>query len=285
MGRKIYGHTLEDDSKTKDVNVTEFDNGVGSVNITVDYPTMSIWNGDEVVVGGFNESIGTDWEDLSNIDADNTYLTCTSVTTVSVSSSSVADSHDEYGAATSGGARVVRLHYLNADWDATTADAYMSGVSSVEIATDVLRVNKLEVVKVGVSGSSAGNIVAASGTTVYLKIDECCNESYGGYYYVPDGKNLIITDAFCYPLLGNAFSLEFVYKVEEPKVVGATTNYIENYKWAGSYKSGSSMNMAPNMNLPLLVNGRCRIRVRAKSSEAIGSAIGYFKGYLVDEKA
>lgn len=285
MGHKIFGHDKEDTSKTRDVETTDFDDFYGLMNVNVDYPTMSIWNGDEVVVGGINDTIGTEWEDISTFDADNNYPTQTGVVTIYVSSTAVGDKYPWTAIATSGGARTVRLHYLNADWDATTADANMSGQKVVTVATDVHRVNKIEIVDVGASGEAAGDIFAGITGTPYLKIDVSTNESYCGYYYVPDGKNLVITDASCYPRVDNGQSLEFAYKIQEPKVVGATTNYLEVYKWAGSYMNSGAYSMAPNMNSPILVKDRCRIRIRARADAASGKAIGYFKGYLVDEKA
>ena len=278
---RIFGYKRSGTStSTADVQAGDFDN-YWALNI-VDTPLAAkkAWESNDVAVGGINDSIGTSWEDLSNVDADNSYLTQTGVATIYVSSSAIGD---DYYAATSGGARIVRLHYLDTSWDEQTADAYMSGLSDVEIASDVMRVNKLEVVSVGDSGSAAGNITAHSGGTTYLQIDEETNESYGGYYYVPDGKNLVITDAMCYPRLDNATDLEFAYRIEEPKVVGATTNYIENYEWAGSYITSGSTNAPSSVITPIIVRDRCRIRVRARAT-GTGKAIGYFKGYLIYKK-
>jgi len=269
----------------KDVQVKGYDNYYGLDTISTPIAYQKIWDDDEVVVGGLNDTIGTDWEDISTFDADNNYLTQTGVTTVFISSTAVGDCYNEYPGNVSGGARIVRLYYLDSNWNAKTADVYMSGINAVTAATDVNRLNKIEVVDVGASGEAAGDIYVASGGTKYLKIEQACNESYNGYYYVPDGKNLVITDAFCYPRDTNLTSLEFVYKIQEPRLVGSTTNYLEYYKWAGSYISSTATTMAPNMGSPILVKDRCRIRMRAKARTGTGSAIGYFKGYLVDEKS
>ncbi len=90
----------------------------------------------------------------------------------------------------------------------------------------------------------------------------------------------------CYPRLDNNNNLEFVYRVQEPKVVGSDTNYIENFEWAGVYKYSGSTNTPSTVITPIIVKDKCRIRIRAKADTgAEGKAIGYFKGYLVDEKA
>lgn len=249
----------------------------------VGYDSVSAWNDNSVEIAGVNESIGTSFEDLSNFDADNSYLTQTGTETLYVSSSSSGDTYNGYNHA-SGGARIVRLHYLDSNWDETTADAYMSGVSSIEIASDVKRVNKLEVISAGDSGTAIGDIIVASGGTSYLKIDADSNESYNGYYYVPDGKNLIITDTMFYPMLDNGSNLEFIYKIEEPKLEGTTTHYIENNTWVGSYLVSGDTSIQTTFNTPIIVKDRCRVRLNSKS-DGTGKAIGYIRGYLVEEKS
>ena len=263
--------------------VRDFDNFYGLDSINTPLSHQKIWNSEEVVVGGLNDAIGTDWEDISTLDTDNIYLGGNGISGLCISSTSTGDSYQEY-LSVSGGARIVRLYYLDVNWNPQTVDINMSGTATTPIGTDILVPNKLEVVSVGISGEAAGDIYLASGGKKYLKIEQYCNESYNGYYYVPSGKNLMITDASCYPRADNKSSLEFVYKVQEPRVVGSTTNYIEYYKWAGSYKASSSIAMSPNMISPLLVNQKCRIRMRAMADAGSGKAIGYLKGYLVDKK-
>ena len=284
MGRKIYAYEHDDSNTSKDITFHDYDDLAGFDIIDVPIEHQKIWDGKEVVVGGMNDTIGTDWEDISTFDADNNYLTATTVAGLAISSTAAGDCYNTYVGQVSGGARTVRVHYLDVDWNAQTLDVNMSGTKMVPLGTDILRANKIEVVAVGISGEAAGDIVLASSGTKYLKIEQSCNESYNGFYYVPDGKNLVITDASCYPQVSNEVSLEFVYKVQEPRVVGADTNYLEYYKWAGSFISGSSISMAPNMNSPLLVKDRCRVRMRTKADAASGKAIGWIKGYLVNEK-
>lgn len=237
-----------------------------------------------IEVGGINDDIGTSWEDLSNFDQDNNYLSATMG--LLISSTALGDHYCYPEISASGGARVVRVEYLDSNWDAQTVDVNMSGQNQVFIADDIYRLQGAEVVYAGASGASAGNIFIGSGGTSYLKIDAETNEAYGGFYYVPDGKNLIITDAFCYPRFDNQASIEFAYRLEKPYTVDGTTRYTEQYVWAGSYISGTNgtTNMAPNMSTPIIVKDRCRIRIRAKAGSAGNSkAIGYFKGYLIDE--
>ena len=287
MGVKLFGLVSSNAGMGgwRDVQVKDYDNYYGLDIIDTPIAHQKIWNDEEVVVGGINDAIGTSWEDISTFDADNSYLGTNGISSMCISSSAAGDCHNTYVGQVSGGARVVRLHYLDANWNAQTQDVYMSGTKTVQLSTKILVPNKIEVVSVGSSGGAAGDIVLAISGLQYLKIDQDTNESYNGYYYVPDGKELIITDAFCYPRVDNNSSLEFVYRIQEPKTVGSSTNYIENYRWAGSFASGSSINMAPNMGSPMLINDRCRIRMRVKSQSGSGKAIGYFKGYLVEEKS
>jgi len=246
--------------------------------------------GSLIEVGGINDDIGTSYEDLSNFDQDNTYLTTNMG--LMVSSTAVGDRYNVWGSgslseACSGGARVVRVEYLDSSWNPHTVDVYMSGQMPRFISDDIYKLQNAKVVYAGVSGAAAGNIYVASGGIKYLKIDTETNESYGGFYYVPNGKNLIITDAFCYPRLDNQASIEFAYRTEVPYEVDGTTRYTEQYIWAGSYTSGTNgtINMAPNMNTPIVIRDRCRIRMRARAgTNGDSKAIGYFKGYLIEEK-
>ena len=110
------------------------------------------------------------------------------------------------------------------------------------------------------------------------------------FYYVPNNNTFIVTDAFCYPRQDNVPSIEFAYRIQKPYTVDGTVRYVEQYSWAGSYLSGSvkagDTAMAPNMETPFAVFDRCRIRIRAQAGGAgTGKAIGYFKGYLTDEKS
>jgi hypothetical protein len=287
LGTKIYGLISSNAGLGgwQDVCVKGYDNYYGLESITTPLSYQKIWNGEEVVVGGLNEAIGTDWEDISTFDADNSYLGGNAVSGLTLSSNAVGDCYNTYAGKVSGGARVVRVYYLDANWDAQTLDVNMSGQVPVKLGTDILIPNRIEVVDVGASGEAAGDVVLSMSGTQYLKIEQACNESYNGFYYVPNNKNLIVTDAFCYPRSDNDESLEFVYKIQEPRTVGGSTNYLEYYKWAGSFITGASTAMAPNMNSPVLVKEKCRIRMRAKSQAGTGKAIGYFKGYLVDEKS
>jgi hypothetical protein len=292
MGVKIFGYKKSGTStNTADVSVRDFDNfwGLDTLNIPITH--QKVWEGSAVSVGGINDSIGSDYEDLSNYDADNNYLS--GIRTLYISGSAVGDSYNLYASETSGGARIIRVNYLDSNWEEKSVDVYPSGLVSSQIPTsDFYRLNNMEVVSVGVSGTAAGNICLVSFlenvVTKYLVIDQDTNESYGGYYYVPAGKNLIITDAGCYPRLDSHASLEFAFKIEEPKIVGSTTNYIENYAWAGSYvssNSNSSYNMPTHLVTPMIVKEKCRVRMRVKSDGSdVAKAIGYFKGYLVEEQ-
>lgn len=248
------------------------------------------WEGASIEIGGVNDSIGTVYEDLSNFDQDNNYLSTTMG--LMISSTAQGDRYNLWGSgstaiAQSGGARVVRVEYLDSNWNPKTVDVYMSGQQPRLIASDIYRLQNMKVVYAGTSGAAAGDIYVGSANTQYLKIDVDTAESYGGFYYVPDGKNLVITDAYCYPRLDNGAAIEFAYRAEQPYNVDGTTRYVEQYIWAGSYTSGSNgtMNMGPNLNTPILVKDRCRIKMRARAGTAgTAKAIGYFKGYLVDKK-
>jgi len=295
MGTKIFGLVSSNAGMGHwyDVQVKDFDDFYGLDSISTPIATQKAWKSSRdytdiaVEIGGVNDDIGTDWEDLTNFDQDNNYLGGNAVSGLTISSNAVGDRYNAWGSGTtdiahSGGARQVRVYYLDTNWDAQTQDVYVSGLKPVPLTTDILIPNKIEVISVGNSGAAAGDIVLAMSGTRYLKIDKECNESFGGYYYVPDDKWLIITDAYCYPRCDIGDSLEFAYRVQEYKDTG---EYIEKYRWAGSYRSGGSVNMAPNMNMPLVVGDRCRVRMRVKSAYGDNAkAIGYLRGYLTEEK-
>jgi hypothetical protein len=97
------------------------------------------------------------------------------------------------------GARTVRVHYLDADYEPQTEDVTLNGVTAVAtVADDILRVNRLEVLTVGSEGDPAGaiDIRALADTPIYEQIPAGVNESRGAKYTVPAGFVLVVTDLF-----------------------------------------------------------------------------------------
>lgn len=98
------------------------------------------------------------------------------------------------------GARTVRVHYLDDAYLPQVEDVTLNGLTAVAtVATNILRVNRLEVLTVGSEADPAGaiSIRALADTPVYEQIPAGVNESRGAKYTVPSGYNLVVTDLVC----------------------------------------------------------------------------------------
>jgi hypothetical protein len=97
------------------------------------------------------------------------------------------------------GARAVRIHYINSAWVYQTEDIVLNGTTPVPtVATDIRRVNWLEVLTVGSEGKPAGaiSIRHLSDSPVYETIPAGADASRGLKYCVPAGYRLVLTDLY-----------------------------------------------------------------------------------------
>jgi len=148
---------------------------------------------------GFNDLVGTDWEDIHPNGGDINWLQ--TATKVEVLSSDAADT------STGLGVRSVELHGLSATGEDQDEIIAMNGTTAVESALTYIRVNKLHNETVGTyGGSHQGDItcrVTGGGDTLSLmtgiegnvdtSVQYGSGEAGNGYWSVPLGKVLYIT--------------------------------------------------------------------------------------------
>jgi hypothetical protein len=101
-------------------------------------------------------------------------------------------------AAAGTGARTVRITYLDANSVQTTVDATLNGLTAVSVGTGFTYIQWMEVLSVGSTGISQGDIAltstngAATVATTFEIIKAQGNRSLSGRYKVPLGKTAYI---------------------------------------------------------------------------------------------
>ena len=157
---------------------------------------------------GFNDAVGTSWEDIHPNGGDINWLTTAGK--VEVLSSDAADT------AAGLGVRSVEIHGLSATGADQDEIIATNGVTAVISTLDYIRVNKMHSETCGTyGGSHQGNItcrVSVAGATVSLMTGEegavdtavvyGSGEAGNGYYSVPLGKVMYITRLQVIPNFG-----------------------------------------------------------------------------------
>jgi len=287
MGTKIFGYVRDDNTKTKDVPVECYDDWHGLLVINEDYDSHQVWHGKDITIIGQNINIGTSWEDCSNFNADNNYLTQSTVITsgLKISSNHIGDDY-EAGI----GAYVVRFDYLDGDYNSQHRYLQLDGITPVEASypsSNVLRICDLHIIRTSsTSICNTGDIVIASGGTQYMKITSGQCENRSGYYYVPSGKSLMITDQFATPIFGCDHAMGFKIGMEESHDYVGTTYYHEHKRPIGhTVDTYTVMSPSQLIEMPYMVGQKCRVRLRTKSATAGGSGLVMLRGYLVDKQS
>lgn len=142
---------------------------------------------------GSNSATSTSWE-VINLNG-SVSLPTSPETSCYVSSSSTSDT----SAGT--GARTVRITYMvDANCVEITEDITMNGQSSVNLANDVFRVNKIEVLTVGSSDYNLGNIYVGNGinssgvpSNVLRALETEFSKDHDSHITVPANKTCYIT--------------------------------------------------------------------------------------------
>jgi len=276
---EITGYDREDESSMRGVETCDFDDYYGLLTIDVPYSAHMRWHRNRKMVEGQNYLIGSTIEDISNFNQNNNYAEpLTAIGGFKISSTSSLDT-DPSGS----GINAVRISYLDANWNEATCDVALSGTKQVTVPNSMLRVNKLEAVRVSTSACRAvGNITLASGGTPYLRISAGETKSYGGYYYVPTGQVFIITDWNCYPLKGSTADFSFELVKETKKTYNGKTYTSERSRHIGDTVATYTVFNIPPISMPHMVEGCCRVRIRGQSQAGGGSGGAWLRGYLVD---
>jgi hypothetical protein len=285
MSTRLFGYRRSGTSTTtSDVIVTDYDDGWGIDSISTPVAFQKTWFGDDITIFGENKSIGTSYEDCSCMNSDNTYMCGILSSGLMVSSNNTADQM------ISGGIHAICVEYLDSNWNQRKATVELSGQKPVYIG-DMFRPQRMYAVKVGLSGTAIGSIVLASSNNQYLKIPSNKNVSQNGYYYVANGKELMVTDSFASPIFGCKDAMEFKLVKEEPRDFNGTTYYVETESPMGTtVETYTVMNLPLPIVMPYSVKEKCRIRLRVVSAPVtagagLGSGQAYIRGYLVDKRS
>jgi hypothetical protein len=278
LGGRLYGFKRSSSSdSTADVLVEDFDNTWGLETRAVPVAYQKRWNKEYLTIYGENHNIGTTIEDCSDFDGDNNYMVGTAISSTRISSTNVGDTYR------SGGAQIVALDYLDINWNKQTTYVPMSGNKSIG-AVNIFRPMGLYIIKAGKSGVACGKITLTDRLRPLLKICQGNTISRAGYSYIPTGKNYLITDTYCSNLLGNAAVMDFYLLREEPYTYSGATNYIEVTRPLGNGVA-TYANLSRPLNMPYLVDEKCRVRTRILANPGTGSGQIVLRGILVDKKS
>lgn len=135
-------------------------------------------NVDAINKFGYNESVGSSYEVVSDLGSAH-YPT--SAATVSIVSASTADT------AAGTGARTVEIQGLDGNYEELTEVVTMNGTAAVSTTASFIRVFRMRVVTAGSGETNAGNITATIGSNV-ARILAGQGQTLMAIYTVPKGK-------------------------------------------------------------------------------------------------
>jgi hypothetical protein len=118
------------------------------------------------------------------------YVFPTTEKTMTIVSSSADDDGDPVGT----GARTITVYYLDGSYAEKQVTVTMNGTSTVQIGTDVFRIQNVRVSTAGSLNATAGNITIASGGVTYGYIRAGKTRQRQCIWTVPAGKTLYITE-------------------------------------------------------------------------------------------
>jgi len=236
--------------------------------------------GQIIRIQGWSTDIDTTVEDLSVNGTNNAYLTQPAGVGLDIVSASAADDVGSTGVET------VRLWYLDTDWQQQHEDISMNGTTTVSTtATDILRVQYMEAINVGSGGVAAGAITLTEDGGVvntYLKIGAGSTFSENGYYYVPAGQKFLVRAI--YPAVGAAMTGEtrlelFVQTCADTTEANIDLDFVEREYVIGNTEN---VNIKPFcFDPPIIVQAKCRVRMRAVASAVDQTLMAQMAGVLV----
>jgi hypothetical protein len=179
------------------------------------------------------------------------------------------------------GAQKCQVHYLDKDYIPRSVTLEMNGTTAVQIAADVLRVQKIYVTQVGSGGTAAGNILAVSvpagNGSIYHGVPVGRQSSFGAFWTVPAGQQSLVTRWSCSANnLGNQAN-KYALVVLASKATtegGPTNNFV--------MRDGISLyNVAPVIGLdpPMAVPEKTDIRMTVECTADHGFVTGGFHGW------
>lgn len=137
------------------------------------------------------------------------YVFPTGVKTMTIVSNSDNDDGDPVGT----GARTVTVYYLNGSYEEKSVTVTMNGQTSVQIGTDVFRIQNVRVASVGDLNATAGILTIASGGVTYGYVRAGKTRARQCIWTVPYGKCLYVTSiAFSASNMGSTKYARFTTK-------------------------------------------------------------------------
>jgi len=243
----------------------------------LDYPffVRAQEQGSVVTITGYNGSVSNSMEDITAQSApNNTYLSVStdSGATLDVQTTAAGD------AVAGTGAQVVRVHYIDTDWDEAYEDVDTAGVGSESTTGgDILRVQRMEVVQTGTGGTNAGVIYLREngGTTSrYCVIPAGGNISKAGFMYIPRNHTLFITDVILQAYYSSAQLVSLYLYYEQ---LYGTDEYTEAFFPLHSEPVNTPFGRHIKFQTPFVIGERCRVRLRGvgnATSDIDAAAIG-----------
>jgi len=135
---------------------------------------------------GYNENVPTSWEVIAISSINFTYPSSAGTATV------VSDDVNDTSAGT--GARTVRIQGLDGDYNFQEETITMNGTTGVTSSNTFLRLNRMEVMTAGSSGSMEGTITADVGGNELSRMEaDYDNQSLQANYTIPAGKTAYLT--------------------------------------------------------------------------------------------
>ena len=136
-------------------------------------------NTDHINKFGYNSSVGSSYEPITDLGTNNLP---SSAAVVSVVSASTADT----SAGT--GARTVEIQGLDGDYNLKTETVTMNGQSAVTTTATFIRVFRMRVATAGTGETNAGNITASISSSDVARINADEGQTLMAVYTVPAGK-------------------------------------------------------------------------------------------------
>ena len=136
---------------------------------------------------GYNTSVGTTFETITDLGGDQYYPTSAGV--VSVVSSDVNDDDGDTGA------RTLEVQGLDGNYEEISETITLNGTSAVTTTASFLRVFRMRVITAGATGTNEGNITASIGGNDIARISSANGgQSLMAVYTVPKGKTAYLID-------------------------------------------------------------------------------------------
>ena len=136
---------------------------------------------------GYNTSVGTNFETITDLGGDQYYPTSAGV--VSVVSSDVNDDDGDTGA------RTLEIQGLDGNYEEISETITLNGTSAVTTTASFHRVFRMRVITAGTTGTNEGNITASIGGNDIARISAANGgQTLMAVYTVPKGKTAYLID-------------------------------------------------------------------------------------------